>query len=84
MSAKAIGPSRFFVVDRQVPEPNADTVRPDTGLLDRVAYQYFMMRVSTTVSVCHLLGCWATALVVVLSFNRTQAMRSTFSQPALP
>lgn len=28
MSAKAIGPSRFFVVDRQVPEPNADTVRP--------------------------------------------------------
>ena len=27
MSAKAIGPSRFFVVDRQVPEANADTVR---------------------------------------------------------
>ncbi|KAK9846507.1 hypothetical protein WJX81_005627 [Elliptochloris bilobata] len=27
LSAKAIGPSRFFVVDRQVPEPNADSVR---------------------------------------------------------
>lgn len=28
VSAKSIGPSRFFVVDRQVPEPNADTARP--------------------------------------------------------
>lgn len=32
VSTRTIGPSRFYVVDRQVPEPNADSARPSPPL----------------------------------------------------